>query len=93
MTTSDVTKVMDTIMSIPGMNETVKMDFRISRKNVLLLYSVIERGLEAKDGGSAGLPETIPQESLQELKTFSEGCLEKAGLMELKEKLKLLAKK
>ncbi|MEJ7678735.1 MAG: hypothetical protein WKG06_12930 [Segetibacter sp.] len=48
LTTTDVAKVYDTILSIPGMNETVKIDMRISRKNVLLLNSVIKRGLSAK---------------------------------------------
>ena len=32
LTTSDVAKVYDTILSIPGMNEAVKIDMRISRK-------------------------------------------------------------
>lgn len=45
LTTNDVAKVYDSILSIPGMNETVKT----SRKNVLLLNHVIERGLSAKD--------------------------------------------
>ncbi len=43
LTTNDVAKVYDnyikvygTILSIPGMNETVKIDLKISRKNVLL---------------------------------------------------------
>ena len=35
----------DTILSIPGMNDTVKIDLKISRRNVLLLNRVIERGL------------------------------------------------
>ena len=48
LTTNDVAKVYDTILSIPGMNETVKIDMRISRKNVLLLNSVIKRGLMLK---------------------------------------------
>ncbi|MBW7892602.1 MAG: hypothetical protein H3C48_16570 [Chitinophagaceae bacterium] len=94
MTTSEVAKVMDTIMSIPGMNETVKMDFRISRKNALLLHSIIERGMDVKEGGDVpGLLENIPQETLQELRTFSEDCLQKAGLTELKDKLKSLGRK
>lgn len=46
---SDVARVFDTILSIPGMNETVKIDLRISRRNVLLLKGVIERGLTVKD--------------------------------------------
>jgi len=32
LTTNHVAKVYDTILSIPGMNETVKIDMRISRK-------------------------------------------------------------
>jgi hypothetical protein len=64
LTTTDVAKVYDTIMSIPGMNETVKIDMRISRKNVLLLNSVIKRGLTAKDDDkSANLLEGIPKET------------------------------
>ena len=68
LTTNDVAKVYDTILSIPGMNETVKIDMRISRKNVLLLNSVIKRGLISKDDDkSSNLLESIPQETLKEL--------------------------
>ncbi len=49
LTTTDVVRVYDIILSIPGMNETVTIDMRISRKNVLLLNSVIKRGLSVKD--------------------------------------------
>ena len=37
ITTNDVAKVFDTVLSIPGMNELVKIDLKISRKNVLLI--------------------------------------------------------
>lgn len=88
LTTNDVAKVYDTIMSIPGMNETVKIDLKISRKNVLLLNHVIERGLLAKDDEkNPGLLSSIPEENLQELKTLADDCLQKAGLNELSEKL------
>jgi len=61
LTTNDVARVYDTILSIPGMNETVKIDLKISRKNVLLLHSVIKRGLSAKeDDKYSGLLESIP---------------------------------
>lgn len=94
LTTTDVAKVYDTIMSIPGMNETVKIDIRISRKNVLLLNSVIKRGLTAKDDEkAANLLEGIPKETLQELDAFADDCLTKAGLNELNEKLKALSQK
>ncbi len=94
LTTTDVAKVYDTILSIPGMNETVKIDMRISRKNVLLLNSVIKRGLSEKDDDkSANLLGSIPKETLQELNAFADDCLTKAGLNELSEKLKALSTK
>lgn len=94
LTTNDVAKVYDTILSIPGMNEMVKIDLRISRKNVLLLNGVIKRGLSAKDDDkSANLLQSVPQEGLQELDAFADECLKKAGLTELSEKLKALSTK
>lgn len=94
MEKSEVGKMMDTIMSIPGMGETIKMDFKISRKNALLLSGVIERGLDGKsDSGIGSLVENMAPEQLQELKGISEGCLTKAGLLELSEHLKQLKAK
>jgi hypothetical protein len=94
MTTNEVAKVYDTVLSIPGMNETVKIDVKINRKTVLLMNSVIERGLNAKGEGQAqGLLELIPKETVEELKKFSEECLQKAGLAELSEKIKDLHNK
>ena len=90
LTTNDVAKVYDTILSIPGMNETVKIDFKISRKNVLLLNSVIKRGLNAKDEKSLNLLGSIPEETLKELSALADDCLTKAGLTELSEKLNVL---
>ncbi|TDW52095.1 hypothetical protein EV144_101775 [Flavobacterium sp. 270] len=92
MTTNDVAKVFDTIFSIPGMNEVVKIDMKISRKNVLLLNHVIERGLAAKgDDKSSLFLTSIPQENLQELKQFGDEILQKAGLIEFSEKLSTLS--
>jgi len=90
MTTNDAAKVLDTILSIPGMNETVKMDFKISRKNVLLLSSVIERGLSVKDDDKSSLLEVFANDSLTDLTAFAADCLQKAGLTELNGKLKAL---
>lgn len=88
LTTSDVARIYDTILSIPGMNETIKIDLKISRKNVLLLSQVIERGLDLKeDDKAAGLLYCAPQESLHQLKSIVEECIQKAGLVELSERL------
>ena len=94
LTTNDVAKVYDTILSIPGMNETVKIDMRISRKNVLLLNSVIKRGLNSKDDDkSSNLLESIPPETLKELDAIADDYLTKAGLTELSAKLRALSSK
>jgi hypothetical protein len=91
MTTNDVARVFDTILSIPGMNETVKIDLKISRKNVLLLNHVIDRGLTAPDDEKSSiLFSAIPEENLMDLKQLAEECLQKAGLAELREKLQNL---
>ena len=93
MATNVMAQVYDTLLCSPGMNEAVKIDVKVNRKTVLLLSSVIERGLNAKDGEAGGLLELIPKETAEELKIFSEECLKKAGLTELNEKIKGLHNK
>lgn len=90
MTKNDVAKVFDTVLSIPGMSEMMKIDLKISRKNVLLLSHVIEEGLQMEKDASSLLG-NIPEEGLSELKNLSEECLQKAGLVELNQKLLTLS--
>jgi hypothetical protein len=90
ITTNDVAKVFDTVLSIPGMSEVVKIDLKISRKNVLLLNHVIVRGL-ALENDVSGLLGSISKEDLSELRNVSEECLQKAGLVELNQKLTTLS--
>lgn len=87
---NDAAKVFETILSTPGMSEVVKVDFKISRKNALLLCSVIERGLSAKDEDKNNILELVPKEDLAHLVDFCNDCLQKAGLTELHQKLKSL---
>ena len=92
MTTVDVAKVFDTLLSAPGKNEMVKIDLKISRKNVLLLSHVLARGLHAEDSESkTGLLAGVPQQSLEELTLIADDCLQKSGLSEFSEKLKTLS--
>ena len=89
LTTTDVAQVYHTILSIPGMNETVKIDLKISRRNVLLLNRVIERGVNPQpDEKLTNLLALVPEDVLKELTTLADDCLKKAGLTELSEKLK-----
>ena len=93
-TTTTIAKIFDTVLSIPGMNELVKLNIQISRKNVLLLTRIIEHGITGKDGDKTGnLMDIFPKESLQELGAFSVECLKKAGLADFHDKLKELDSK
>lgn len=87
---TDVAKVFDTILSIPGMNDEIKVNLKTSRKNLLLLNKVIERGINGKESEdkSISVLETIPKETLQEIGEIAVQLLNKAGLSEMNEKLK-----
>ncbi|CAM3383247.1 hypothetical protein [Flavobacterium chungbukense] len=87
LTENDAVRVFDTIMSSPGMNEMVRMDLKISRKNVLLLHHVIERGITENEGSLSLLLQSIPKENTADLRQLSEECLQRAGLTELNGKL------
>jgi hypothetical protein len=91
LTTNEVGQVFDTILSSPGMNDAVRIDLRISRKNVLLLTHVIEQGLNEKGDIKGSMFASAPEEARKELKDLSNDFLQKAGLVELSEKLKALA--
>jgi hypothetical protein len=67
------------------MNEKIKIDLRIPRKNVLFLSKIIERGLSTKetDEKIPGVLEIVSTETLQELILISGEILEKAGLTDI----------
>jgi hypothetical protein len=87
---NDVARIYDTVLSIPGMNENVKVNLQTSRKNLLLLSKVIERGLNAKetDDKSLSILDIVSKETFAELGALANELLEKAGLAEMNEKLK-----
>lgn len=92
MTSNQVTSVYETLLCIPGMNDQVKLDLKISRKQVLLLSQIIERGLLAQQGEPAGML-SVSKQAGDELSQIAKDCLEKAGLIELSSKLKTLESK
>ncbi|MFH7018610.1 hypothetical protein [Flavobacterium sp. FlaQc-47] len=86
ITKNEVAKVFDTVLSIPGMSEMVKFDLKISRKNVLLLSHFIEQGLLLEKDESS-LIGSMSEDGFTDLKNLSQECLQKAGLVELNQKL------
>lgn len=84
-------RIFETVLSSPGMNEKCKIILMISRQNIVLLSRLIEAGfLAEKKEIDDEIISTMPQESLEEFKFIHEEILKKAGLAEFYEKLKLL---
>lgn len=88
MTTNEVGQVFDTILSSPGMSEAVKIDMKISRKAVLLFHQIIGESLsENKAEQGMLLSGFLSVETKEELKGVGNEFLQKAGLVEMSEKL------
>lgn len=87
---SEAATLLDIILTAPGMEGEIKIPIAISRKNILILSQVVERGLEAIKDGDSGLLANVPAEALQEVKIFSDQCLEKAQLADLNRKIQQL---
>ena len=87
---NDMARIYETVLCMPGMNENVKVNLQTTRKNLLLLNKVIERGLIAKepDDKTVSILDIIPKESLQELGEIAADLLNKSGLSEMNEKLR-----
>lgn len=91
MTATEISKIYDTELSIPGMSDKVKIELGTPGKNVFVLAKVIERGLSAnKDDTPNSVLNVVNEEMLQELNTMSEELLKKAGLTDMNEKLNAL---
>lgn len=90
LSTKDVTVVYETLLSSPGMNDSVKIFLNIPRKNVLLLTKIIELGMSAKDNEQGGLMQIVSKESLEEVNDLAGDLLQKAGLTEMYNKLNSL---
>jgi hypothetical protein len=92
---TDLAKMYETLLTIPGMNNRVKIDLKIPLRNALLLSKVIERGLSGKDDDDSSLQilDMLSVEIAKELTEIPREILEKAGLIEMNEKLKNLSQK
>ncbi|SDE86263.1 hypothetical protein SAMN05216464_11096 [Mucilaginibacter pineti] len=88
---NEMVKMYETMLSLPSMDETVKFSQGIQRKQVLLLSLMIEKGLGSDSPEIKDLLAAMPESTVGELKNLSAEYLQKAGLTELNEKLKLFA--
>ena len=84
-------KIFETVLSSPGMNEKCKIVLILSRQNILLLSRLIESGLltdeQAFDDERIA---ALPKESVEEFKAIHEEILKRSDLTEFYERLKSL---
>ena len=84
-------KIYQTVLSSPGMNEKCKVNLIMSRQNILLLSRLIESGLLAeKNLFEDELIASLPEDSVEDFKSIHGEILRKAGLTEFYDRLKLL---
>ena len=91
LSVKDVTTIYETLLSSPGMNDTVKIDLRVPRKNILFLVRVLQLGLSLRSQTPKGdLINVISNETGDELMENTAEILRKSGLTELYDKLNSL---
>lgn len=61
----EVSLLYETLLSARGVNDVIKLNLHVFRKNILLLVKVIEKGLQTKPGEAVeGLLRTTGEGSL-----------------------------
>lgn len=84
-------KVFETILSSPGMQEKCKVNLTLSRQNIIFLGRLIEAGLTAeKNYPEDEIIAALPNSSRDELKLIQEEILSKGNLAEFYQRLKSL---
>lgn len=80
----------DAMLSVPGMSDTVKVGFTMSRRDILFLSRIIEAGLNTGTGDSESMISLISKESRDGFQAVIEEILKRAELTDFNEKLKQL---
>lgn len=84
-------KVFETVLSSPGMDQNCKISLKMTRQNVLLLCRLIEAGiLDSKTIFEDEILGSLPEQSANEFKVIHEEMLKKSSLTDFYEKLKSL---
>lgn len=84
----EISLLYETLLSAPGMDDSVKIDIKMPRKAILLLSKVIFKGLQVKPGEALeGLLKAAGEGSESTLLEVSAELLQKAGLTAMNEKL------
>ena len=84
----DKLKILESVLSSPGMAEKCKVALQVSRQTILLLGRLIEAGLNSE--ASDELLAVLPKESVEELRAVQEEMLKKGDLSDFYQRLKAL---
>lgn len=89
--TKEKARIFETILSSPGMNEKCKLSLFVSRQSLLLLCRLMEAGLLTKEWPiTDDFLQTLPSDSLEEIKALQEEMLRKAGLADFYQRMKTI---
>lgn len=89
-TSKERVKIFETLISSPGMADICKLNFQLSRQNILLVSKLIESGLATEKESADELLTILPKESKEELQAFVQHILEKSNLTDFYAKLRTL---
>lgn len=81
----EMKKTYGLLLTVPGMNEVVKLEMKLERRKVLFLCQLLTSALG--DSKSAVL-EVMTKEDVESMSVVLESCLDKAGLAALFKMLK-----
>lgn len=86
-TKKEITGMLSILVSVPGMEDNVKLNLSLKRKQVMLLSNVIREGMKTDQGMVGDLLAVLAPDSSNELLRLSEEMDERAGLSELQQKV------
>lgn len=88
LSSKEVVIVYETLLSSPGMLDTMKIQMQLSRKIVLLLAKVIEVGLLVKaDPNTPSILQVLNEADVVDIQQVVAELLSKGGLTSMNEKL------
>jgi hypothetical protein len=85
-------KLYEALLCGPGMIDTVKISFQMSRRDVLLFTKIIEAGLGVEDSSGEKIVSLIGTESREAYQALVEDMLKKSGLNDFNEKIETVMK-
>ncbi|MDR3715853.1 MAG: hypothetical protein P4L51_23815 [Puia sp.] len=77
MVNKELSNFYGVVLRSPWMSEAVKLSFKVTRRDVLLICQLVERGLSSEDGKSI-----VPADAIDGLRTCCKEMLAKAEVPE-----------